>query len=162
MAARKTTKKVAKKSAPGGADGRSEAKGFSAEERAAMRERAKELASARSGGDAANEESAVLAKIAEMSLVDRAMASRVHSLIKAAAPDLAPRLWYGMPAWAKDGRVVCFFQSGAKFKARYCTIAFSDRAALDDGDMWPTSYALTKIGAAEEQRIRELVLQAVR
>ena len=161
MAARKTTKQAAKKSAPAGSDGRPAAKGFTAEERAAMRERAKELASARSGDDAANDESAVLAKIAEMSLLDRAMASRIHALITAAAPDLAPRLWYGMPAWAKDGKVVCFFQSAAKFKTRYCTLGFSDRAALDDG-MWPTSYALTKVGAAEEHRIRELVLQAMR
>ena len=162
MAAKKTLKRPAKKSARDGSDSRSVSKGFTAEERAAMRERAKELASARSGGDAANDERAVLAKIAEMPLVDRAMASRIHALLRAAVPDLAPRLWYGMPAWAKDGKVVCFFQSAAKFKTRYCTLGFSDRAALDDGDMWPTSYALAKIGAAEEQRIRELVLRAVR
>ena len=162
MAARKTLKKAAKKTIRDGSDSRSVSKGFTAEERAAMRERAKELASARSGGDAANDESAVLARIAEMSLVDRAMAGRIHTLIRAAAPDLAPRLWYGMPAWAKDGKVVCFFQGAAKFKTRYSTLGFSDRAALDDGNMWPTSYALAKIGAAEEQRIRELVLRAVR
>ena len=128
-----------------------------------MRDRAKVLAIAsRSGASDAGDERAVLAKIAEMPLADRAMASRIHALIVAAAPDLAPRLWYGMPAWAKDGKVVCFFQGAAKFKTRYATLGFSDRASLDDGDMWPTSYALTAIGAAEEQRIRELVLRAVR
>ena len=162
MAARKTLKKAVKKTIRDGSDSRSVSKGFTAEERAAMRERAKELASARSGGDAVNDERAVLARIAEMSLVDRAMAGRIHTLIRAAAPELAPRLWYGMPAWAKDGKVVCFFQSAAKFKTRYSTLGFSDSAALDDGDMWPTSYALAKVGGAEEQRIRELVLRAVR
>jgi uncharacterized protein YdhG (YjbR/CyaY superfamily) len=162
VAAKKTRKKAAKQSARDGSDSRSASKGFTAEERAAMRDRAKELASARSGGDAASDERAVLAKIAELPLADRAMASRIHTLIKAVAPELAPRLWYGMPAWAKDGKVVCFFQGAAKFKTRYATLGFSDRAALDDGNMWPTSYALARIGPAEEQRIRELVSQALR
>jgi uncharacterized protein YdhG (YjbR/CyaY superfamily) len=129
-------------------------KGFTAEERAAMRERAKELKSA--GG-----ESDVLAKIAEMPKADRAMAERLHALIKATAPDLAPRTWYGMPAYAKDDKVVCFFQSAQKFKSRYATLGFSDRANLDDGAMWPTYYALTKLTAAEEKKIAALVKKAV-
>jgi uncharacterized protein YdhG (YjbR/CyaY superfamily) len=129
-------------------------KGFTAEERAAMRERAKELKSA--GG-----ESDVLAKIAEMPKADRAMAERLHALIKSTAPDLAPRTWYGMPAYAKDDKVVCFFQSAQKFKSRYATLGFSDRANLDDGAMWPTYYALTKLTAAEEKKIAALVKKAV-
>jgi uncharacterized protein YdhG (YjbR/CyaY superfamily) len=157
VAARKTPKKSARGRA--GAD--SGTRGFSAEERAAMRERARELGiSSRSGASEADDERSVLAKIDEMPQGDRAMADRLHALIVAAAPDLAPKLWYGMPAWAKDGKVVCFFQGAAKFKTRYATLGFSDRAALDDGNMWPTSFALTKIGAEEERRIRELVLRA--
>jgi uncharacterized protein YdhG (YjbR/CyaY superfamily) len=136
------------------AEKRSAKKGFTAEERAAMRERAKELKSA--GG-----ESDVLAKIAEMPKADRAMAERLHALIKATAPDLAPRTWYGMPAYAKDDKVVCFFQSAQKFKSRYATLGFSDRANLDDGAMWPTYYALTKLTAAEEKKIAALVKKAV-
>jgi uncharacterized protein YdhG (YjbR/CyaY superfamily) len=163
VAARKTQKKSVKKSVRDGSEASAGSRGFTAEERAAMRERARELGLAsRAGASEADDERAVLAKIAEMPLADRAMAGRLHALIRAAAPDLAPKLWYGMPAWAKDGKVVCFFQGAAKFKTRYATLGFSDRAALDDGDMWPTSYALMKMGAAEEQRIRELVLQAVR
>jgi hypothetical protein len=128
-----------------------------------MRERAKELGiSSRSGSTEADDERAVLARIGEMPQTDRAMAGRLHAIVTTAAPDLTPKLWYGMPAWAKDGKVVCFFQGAAKFKTRYATLGFSDRAALDDGSMWPTSYALTEIGAEEERRIRELVLQAVR
>ncbi|HUO70109.1 MAG TPA: DUF1801 domain-containing protein [Solirubrobacteraceae bacterium] len=130
-----------------------------------MRERAQELkAAARRGSRAskADGESDVLAKIAEMPEPDRAMAERLHALIKTRAPALSPRTWYGMPAYAKDGTVVCFFQSGQKFKTRYATLGFSDKANLDDGAMWPTSFALKELTAAEEARIGALVEQAVR
>jgi uncharacterized protein YdhG (YjbR/CyaY superfamily) len=130
------------------------AKGFTAEERAAMRERAQELKAA--GG-----ESDVLAKIAEMPEADRVMAERLHTVIKASAPALSPRTWYGMPAYAKDGKVVCFFQSAQKFKTRYATFGFSDKANLDEGAMWPTAFALKELTAAEEARIGALVKQAV-
>jgi uncharacterized protein YdhG (YjbR/CyaY superfamily) len=133
-------------------------KAFSDEERAAMRERARETR--RSGK--ADGESDVLAKIAEMEEADRAMAERIHALVKEAAPDLAPRTWYGMPAYAKDGDVVCFFQSAQKFKARYATLGFSDKAKLDAGAMWPTSFALMKLTAAEEKKIAALVKKAAR
>jgi uncharacterized protein YdhG (YjbR/CyaY superfamily) len=133
-------------------------KGFTAEERAAMRERARELKSA---SNKAAGESDVLAKIAEMPKADRVMAERLHAIVKAAAPDLAPRTWYGMPAYAKDGKVVCFFQSAQKFKSRYATLGFSDRANLDNGPMWPTSFALKKLTGAEEKKIRALVKKAV-
>jgi uncharacterized protein YdhG (YjbR/CyaY superfamily) len=133
-------------------------KAFTDEERAAMKERAKERKTARAGK--ADGESDVLAKIAEMPEADRAMAERIHALVKAGAPDLAPRTWYGMPAYAKGGKVVCFFQSAQKFKARYATLGFSDEANLDDGAMWPTSYALKELTAAEEERIGALVRQA--
>jgi uncharacterized protein YdhG (YjbR/CyaY superfamily) len=138
--------------------------GFTAEERAAMKERAEELkAVARRGrrADKAGQESAVLAKIAEMPEPDRAMAERLHAVIKASAPALSPRLWYGMPAYAKDGKVVCFFQSAQKFKTRYATFGFSDQANLDDGVMWPTAFALTELTAAEEAKIAALVKRAV-
>jgi uncharacterized protein YdhG (YjbR/CyaY superfamily) len=130
------------------------AKGFTKEERAAMRERARELKNA---GD----ESDVLEKIAEMPPADRAIAERIHAIVKAAAPELVPRTWYGMPAYARDGKVVCFFQSAEKFKSRYATLGFSDRANLDDGTMWPTAFALKKLTAADEAKIRALVTQAV-
>jgi uncharacterized protein YdhG (YjbR/CyaY superfamily) len=139
-------------------------KGFTDEERAAMRERAREAkAAARRGSRAgkADGESDVLAKIAEMPEPDRVMAERLHALVKATAPDLSPRTWYGMPAYAKDGNVVCFFQSAQKFKSRYATLGFSDKANLDDGAMWPTAFALKELTAAEEARIGELVKQAV-
>jgi uncharacterized protein YdhG (YjbR/CyaY superfamily) len=139
-------------------------RGFTAEERAAMKERAQELkAEARRGprADKADGESDVLAKIAEMQGPDRAMAKRLHAIVKASAPALWPRTWYGMPAYAKDGKVVCFFQSAQKFKARYATLGFSDQANLDEGAMWPTSFALTKLTAAEEARISALVKKAV-
>ena len=136
--------------------------GFSKEERAAMRERAREVKAARSRADGASEESEVLAKIAAMAPADRAMGERIHAIVMAAAPDLAPRLWYGMPAYAKDGKVVCFFQDAGKFKARYATLGFSDKAALDEGRMWPTSFALTELTAADEARIGELLERAVR
>jgi len=134
-------------------------KGFTAEERAAMRERAKELKAERGKADG---EAEVLAKIAEMPKADRVMAERLHKIVKASAPELTARTWYGMPAYAKDGKVVCFFQSGAKFKSRYATLGFSDRASLDKDDMWPTSFALQKLGAAEEKKIAALVKKAVR
>jgi uncharacterized protein YdhG (YjbR/CyaY superfamily) len=137
-------------------------KGFTKEERAAMKERAKELkAEARGKKAKADGESDVLAKIAEMEEPDRTMAERLHTLIKAAAPDLTPRTWYGMPAYAKDGKVICFFQNAQKFKARYGTLGFSDTAGLDDGDMWPTSFALNKLTPAVEKRIEALVKKAV-
>ena len=138
--------------------------GFTDEERGAMKERAKELkADARRGprGKKADEESAVIAKIAEMTESDRLMAERLHAVIKASAPDLSPKLWYGMPAYAKDGKVVCFFQSAQKFKTRYATFGFSDKANLDDGAMWPTAFALTELTAADEARIAALVKRAV-
>jgi uncharacterized protein YdhG (YjbR/CyaY superfamily) len=138
--------------------------GFTDEERAAMKERAQELkGAARRGarGKKADEEGAVLAKIAEMSEPDRAMAERLHALIKASAPDLSPKLWYGMPAYAKDGKVVCYFQAAQKFKERYATFGFNDTANLDEGTMWPTSFALTELTAADEERIGELVRRAV-
>ena len=133
--------------------------GFTAEERAAMRERAKELkAEARK----ADGERAVLAKIAEMPEPDRAMAERLHEIVKASAPDLSPKTWYGMPAYAnKDGKVICFFQAADKFKARYATFGFNDAANLDEGAMWPTSFALKELTATEEAKISALVKRAV-
>ena len=146
-----TTKKATQKSA----------KGFTDEERAAMKERAQELkAEARANKDKAEGESAVLAKIAEMPEPDRAMAKRLHAIIKASAPALSPKTWYGMPAYAKDGKVVCFFQSAQKFKSRYATFGFSDEANLDEGAMWPTSFALKELTATEEARISALVKKA--
>jgi uncharacterized protein YdhG (YjbR/CyaY superfamily) len=139
-------------------------KGFTDEERAAMRERAQELkAAARRGPRAgkADGESDVLAKIAEMAEPDRAMAERLHAVVKASAPVLSPRTWYGMPAYAKDGNVVCFFQSAQKFKTRYATFGFSDKANLDEGAMWPIAFALKELTAAEEARIASLVKKAV-
>jgi hypothetical protein len=136
--------------------------GFSDEERAAMKERARELkAEGRANRGRAEGENDVLAKIAEMDGGDRAMATRIHALIKAAAPDLAPKTWYGMPAYARDGKVICFFQSGKKFGARYATLGFSDTALLDDGAMWPVGFALKQLTAAEEARITALVRKAV-
>jgi uncharacterized protein YdhG (YjbR/CyaY superfamily) len=136
--------------------------GFTDEERAAMKERAKELkAEARAKKDKADGESDVLAKIAEMPEPDRAMAKRLHAIIKASAPALSPKTWYGMPAYAKDGKVVCFFQSAQKFKTRYATFGFSDAANLDEGAMWPVTFALKELTAAEEERIEALVKKAV-
>jgi len=138
--------------------------GFTDEERGAMKERAQELkATGRRGSkaDKVDEESEVLAKIAEMPEPDRTMAGRIHAVIKASAPSLAPRLWYGMPAYAKDGKVVCFFQTAQKFKTRYATFGFNDPAKLDEGSMWPTAFALTKLTAADEARIGTLVKKAV-
>jgi uncharacterized protein YdhG (YjbR/CyaY superfamily) len=158
LAGAKGTQKSAK-----GTTGKA-SKGFTEEERAAMRERAQELkAAARRGprADKADGESDVLAKIAAMPEPDRTMAERLHAIIKASAPALAPRLWYGMPAYAKDGHVVCFFQSAQKFKTRYATLGFSDKANLDEGDVWPTAFALKELTAAEEARIGALVKKAV-
>src|SRR5215467_12421726 len=138
--------------------------GFTDEERAAMKERAKELkAEARRGprADKTDGESEVLAKIAEMPEPDRAMGERLHAIIKANAPALSPRLWYGMPAYARDGNVVCFFQSAHRFKARYATLGFSDKASLDESAMWPTAFALKALTAVEEARIVALVNKAV-
>ena len=136
--------------------------GFSEEERAAMKERARELkAEARRGKNNADGESDVLAKIAEMQGAERAMAKRLHAIITANAPGLAPKTWYGMPAYAKEGKVVCFFQSAEKFKSRYATFGFSDEAKLDEGAMWPTSFALKELTPAEEAKISSLVKKAV-
>ena len=136
--------------------------GFTDEEKAAMRNRAQELkAQARADKDKAGGESAVLAAIAAMKEPDRAMAKRLHAIIKASAPALSPRLWYGMPAYAKDGKVVCFFQPAQKFKTRYATFGFSDEAHLDEDSMWPNAFALTKLTAADEARIGALVKKAV-
>ena len=135
---------------------RAETKGFTAEERAAMRERAKELKA-----NAADGESALLEKIAEMKGSDRKLAKRLHAIITASAPDLAPRTWYGMPAYAKNGKVVVYFQSAGKFKSRYATLGFSDQANLDKGEMWPTAFALMELTDAEEKKIAALVKKAV-
>ncbi len=158
-----SAKKAPQKSAQSTTATGKTSKGFTAEERAAMKERAQELkAAARRGPRAgkADGESDVLAKIAEMPEPDRAMAERLHAVIKASAPALSPRTWYGMPAYAKDGKVVCYFQSAQKFKTRYATFGFSDKANLDEGAMWPTSFALKELTAAEEAKISALVKRA--
>jgi uncharacterized protein YdhG (YjbR/CyaY superfamily) len=137
--------------------------GFTDDERAAMKEYAQELKTAARRGSKASKadgEADVLAKIAEMTGSDRALAERIHAIVKASAPELSPKTWYGMPAYAKDGKIVCFFQSAAKFKARYATLGFNDPANLDEGTMWPTAFALTKLTAANEARIGALVKQA--
>jgi hypothetical protein len=150
MSAKKATQKSTKSTTASG----KASKGFTDEERAAMKERAQELKKAEG-------ESAVLAKIAEMSEPDRTMGGRLHAIIKASAPVLSPKTWYGMPAYAKDGKVVCFFQSAQKFNSRYATLGFSDKANLDEGAMWPTSFALKELTDAEEARIGALVKKAV-
>jgi uncharacterized protein YdhG (YjbR/CyaY superfamily) len=158
MSARKATQKSAKSTTATN----KKSKGFTAEERAAMKERAQELkAEARANKDRAAGERAVLAKIAEMPERDRAMAKRLHAVITASAPALSPKTWYGMPAYAKGGKIVCFFQSADKFKSRYATLGFNDEANLDEGAMWPTSFALKELTAAEEGRIGALVKKAV-
>jgi uncharacterized protein YdhG (YjbR/CyaY superfamily) len=160
--AKSTTKQATQKSAKSTTAINEKSKGFTDEERAAMKERAKELKAAeRANKGKADGESDVLAKIAEMPEPDRAMAERLHAIIKASAPALSPRLWYGMPAYAKDGKVVCFFQSARKFKTRYATLGFSDKANLDEGAMWPTTFALKGLTAAEEARIGAQVKKAV-
>jgi uncharacterized protein YdhG (YjbR/CyaY superfamily) len=155
MSARKATQKSTKKSPAAG----KKSTGFSAEERAAMKERAQELkAEARK----ADGESALLAKVAEMKGSDKAMARRLHEIVKASAPALLPKTWYGMPAYAnKEGKVVCYFQSAEKFNSRYATFGFSDEANIDDGAMWPTSFALKELTAADEAKIKRLVKRAV-
>jgi uncharacterized protein YdhG (YjbR/CyaY superfamily) len=156
MAEKKTgtkgTRKTAKRTS-------TSSKGFTAEERAAMKERAKELKAEAAKADG---EKALLEKVAEMKGTDHALATRLHEIVMAAAPDLSPKTWYGMPAYAKDGKIVCFFQSAAKFDARYATFGFSDEAKLDQGAMWPTSWAIRELSAADEKKITTLVKKAVR
>lgn len=149
-------KKTAKKATP------TEYTGLTEDERAAMKNRTQELkAEARRGrGAKVDEEGALLDKLAEMSDTDRAMGERIHEIVKASAPDLTPKLWYGMPAYAKDGKIICFYQPAMKFKARYATLGFNDHANLDDGAMWPTAFALMELTAADEARIAELVKKA--
>ena len=164
MAEKKPAKKNSPKSAKSTSAIGKASKGFTDEERAAMREYAKERkAAARPDSRAgkADEEGAVLEKIAAMPAPDRIMGERLHAIIKASAPELSPRLWYGMPAYAKDGKVVCFFQDAQKFKTRYATFGFSDKANLDEGHMWPTAFALKELTAADEARIGALVKKAV-
>jgi len=164
MAAKEPAKKGTQNSAKSTTAIGKASKGFTDEEREAMREHAQELkAAARAGPGAgkAGEESAVLAKIAAMPEPDRTMGERLHAIIKASAPELSSKLWYGMPAYAKDGNVVCFFQDARKFKTRYATLGFSDKAALDEGNMWPTAFALKELTAADEARIATLVKKAV-
>jgi uncharacterized protein YdhG (YjbR/CyaY superfamily) len=163
MADRKPQKKGTE--TPATRTARAASRRFTDEERAAMKERVAELETeARRGsrGSKADGESDLLAKIAEMPKPDRVLAERLHAIVKESAPELAPRTWYGMPAYAKDGKVVCFFQSAAKFKSRYATFGFNDTAQLDDGAMWPTSFALEELTDAEEKKIRALVKKAVR
>lgn len=157
-----TTKRSAKKSAVATQSADKAADGFTAAERAAMKERARELkAEARLAKDKAAGEENVLAKISEMAESDRKLAQRLHELVKANAPMLSPKTWYGMPAYARDGKVVCFFQDAGKFGSRYATLGFSDHARLDEGHLWPTGFALTALGDAEEARIVALLKAAV-
>jgi len=158
MSSKRDTQKSAKSTTATG----KASKGFTDEERAAMKERAKELkAEARADKDKAEGESAVLAAIVAMKEPDRAMAKRLHAIIKASAPALSPKTWYGMPAYAKDGKVVCFFQSAQKFNTRYASLGFSDTANLDEGALWPVAFALKELTATEEARISALVKKAV-
>jgi uncharacterized protein YdhG (YjbR/CyaY superfamily) len=159
MAKSQAATKRTRRSANGAAANNKTSNRFTAEERAAMRDRSQELKRAKAGK--ADVESDVLTKIAEMPQHDRAMASRVHEIVKANAPELSPRTWYGMPAYAKDGKVVCFFRSAEKFKTRYATLGFSDKASLDEGDMWPTDFALKEMTAQVEARVAALVKKAV-
>jgi uncharacterized protein YdhG (YjbR/CyaY superfamily) len=161
MAERKPAKKGTQQSAKRTTATGTEFTGLTDEERAAMKERTQELKAEARRGKRANEESAVLAKLAEMPEADRAIGERLHEIIKASAPALSPKLWYGMPAYAKDGKVVCFFQSAEKFKSRYATFGFNEEANLDEGTMWPTSFALKELTAANEARIVGLVKKAV-
>jgi len=154
MADKNTAKKT-----PGSAKRTTGNKGFTADERAAMKERARELKAEAAKADG---ESDLLAKIGEMPKADRVMAERIHAIVAAIAPDLSPKTWYGMPAYARDGKIVCFFKSADKFKSRYATFGFEETATLDDGAMWPTSYALTKLTPADEKKIAALVKKAVR
>jgi uncharacterized protein YdhG (YjbR/CyaY superfamily) len=158
MAERKPGTKATQKSAKSTTSIGKTSKGFTDEERGAMKDRVKELKAAAGKADGERD---VLAKIAAMAAPDRALGERLHKIIKANAPALSPRLWYGMPAYAKDGKIVCFFQDAQKFKTRYATFGFSDAANLDEGVMWPVAFALTKLTAAEESRIGALVKKAV-
>jgi uncharacterized protein YdhG (YjbR/CyaY superfamily) len=160
MAEKKTAKKTTRKSTKSSSTAGKTSKGWTAEERAAAKAYARELKAEARG---ANDEKAVLAAIAEMPEPDRKMAKRIHAIVKASAPALSPKTWYGMPAYAnEDGKAVCFFQSAAKFKARYATFGFNDAANLDEGDMWPTSFALKKLTPTEEAKIGKLVKKAAR
>ena len=164
MADRKPAEKGTQQSAEGTGAAEKPAAGFTDEERAAIKARAQELKTETRRGrraDKAEGERAVLAKLAELPEPDRVLGERLHAVITASAPALSPKLWYGMPAYARDGKVVCFFQAAQKFKERYATLGFSDQANLDDGAMWPTAFALTELTAAEEARIGALVKQAV-
>jgi uncharacterized protein YdhG (YjbR/CyaY superfamily) len=162
MADPKPAKKAAQKSAKSTTADDNKFAGLTAEERAAMKERTQELkAEMRSDKKRAEGEADVLAKIAEMAEQDRVMAERLHAIIKESAPTLAPRTWYGMPAYAKGGKIICFFQPAQKFKSRYATFGFNDDANLDEGTMWPTSFALTELTAADEKRIGAMVKKAV-
>jgi uncharacterized protein YdhG (YjbR/CyaY superfamily) len=161
MTAKKSARTPAKTPSERAAS-KSTSEGFTAEERAAMREYASEVKAARSGKAGASDESAVLAKIAAMAAPDRAMAERLHALVKSVAPALTPRTWYGMPAYAKDGSVLCFFQDARKFKTRYSTLGFTDKAALDDDELWPVAFALKELTPAVEARITELLRKAIR
>jgi uncharacterized protein YdhG (YjbR/CyaY superfamily) len=158
MAKRKPGTNATQKSAKRTTATKKRYEGFSDEEKGAMQDRVKEM---KAGADEAEGESAVLAKIAELPAADRALAKQIHAVIKANAPALSPRLWYGMPAYAKDGKVICHFQSAQKFKTRYATLGFSDKANLDEGAVWPVAFALTKLTAAEEARIGALLKKAV-
>lgn len=160
MADRQPTKKSTQKS--GRSTGRRSAKGFTADERAAMKERAREIAAERRGGSKADGESELLAKIAEMKKPDRDMAKRLHAIVKASAPGLSSRTWYGMPAYVKDGKVLCFFQSAHKFKSRYATFGFTDKANFDEGAMWPVYFALKELTPDVEKKIGALLRRAVR
>jgi len=164
MAERKPSKKGTQKGVKRTDAAGKKSKGFTEDERAAMKERVQELKTAARRGpreDKTGAESEVLAKIAEMPNADRLMAERLHAIIKTSAPALSPRLWYGMPAYAKDGNVVCFFQGAHKFKARYATLGFSDKAKLDEGTMWPVAFALTELTTDSEARISALVRKAL-
>jgi uncharacterized protein YdhG (YjbR/CyaY superfamily) len=155
-----STKRAPQKSAKSTTAINEKSEGFTAEERAAMKERAQELKAA-AGADKGDGERAVLAKIAEMPEPDRALATRLHAIVTASAPALSPKTWYGMPAYARDGKVVCFFQGAHKFKSRYAALGFSDQANLDEGAMWPTSFALKELSVATEAQIGALVKKAV-
>jgi uncharacterized protein YdhG (YjbR/CyaY superfamily) len=159
MPAKKTATKSTKPTKRASAPRNSTSSGFTAEERAAMKDRARELKASKNREEGKR---ILLEAIAKMKEPDRAMAKRVHAIVTAAAPDLAPRTWYGMPAYAKDDKVVCFFQDAQKFKSRYATFGFSDEASLDKGGMWPTSFALMELTPAEEKKITDLVKKAVR
>jgi uncharacterized protein YdhG (YjbR/CyaY superfamily) len=157
MAERKATKKPTTRRASAATNGKS--KGFSAEERAAMRERAKELKASKNKEEAERD---LLAAIKKMPKADRVLGEQFHALVKANAPDLAPRLWYGMPAYTREGKVVCFFKAASKFKSRYATIGFEEKANIDDGDAWPVAFAVTKLTAKDEAKFARLVKKAVR